>query len=70
MYDDDSTIFSSQERVEDLEIVLLEELKSVVESVKNNNLVLNVGKTKSIVFGTKHVFECTQIESSNQRYAC
>lgn len=37
MYADDSTMFSSQETIGDLEIVLLEELKSVVEYVKNNN---------------------------------
>lgn len=55
MYADDSTIYSSQATIEELQNVLMEELKAVLEWVTNNKLVLNVGKTKGIVFGTKHM---------------
>ena len=55
MYADDSTIYSSQSTVQELEIVLMEELKSVIEWVTNNKLVLNISKTKSIIFGTRYM---------------
>lgn len=53
MYADDSTIYSSQTTIGELQNVLMEELKLVHEWVINNKLALNIGKTKSIVFGTR-----------------
>ncbi|XDV54562.1 hypothetical protein PO909_022822 [Leuciscus waleckii] len=55
MYADDSTIYSSQSTVQELENVLMEELKPVIEWVTNNKLVLNISQTKSILFGTRYM---------------
>lgn len=45
----------AQSTADELESVLNKELQSVVEWVTANKLVLNVSKTKSIVFGTKNL---------------
>ena len=54
IYADDSTIYATGSTIEEINIILDYELKSVIEWIKNNKLVLNVGKTKSILFGSKH----------------
>lgn len=45
MYADDSTIYAASPSTEELNKILDKELKSVVEWVMSNKLVLNVGKT-------------------------
>lgn len=55
MYADDSTIYSSETKIEELENVLMTDLRSIDEWVANNKLALNIGKTKSIVFGTRNM---------------
>lgn len=52
MYADDSTIYTSALTANDLNSALEVELRSVVEWVKRNKLVLNVAKTNCIVFVT------------------
>ena len=53
MYADDSTIYTSATTADKV-TETLKELQSVLEWVASNKLVLNISKTKSIVFGTNH----------------
>ena len=54
MYADNSTIYPSATTANDVTETLNKELQSVLEWVASNKLVLNISKTKSIVFGTNH----------------
>lgn len=54
MYADDSTLYTSARTVEEINSVLNKELQLVFNWVSENKLVLNISKTKSIVFGSKH----------------
>lgn len=54
-YADDSTIYASKTSILELENILTEELNLIVEWITNNKLVLNVSKTKCIVFGTNRM---------------
>lgn len=54
MYADDSTIYASALTTGELNSVLKEELKAVVDWVNNNKLVLNVAKTNCMVIGSHH----------------
>ncbi|KAK6322588.1 hypothetical protein J4Q44_G00073800, partial [Coregonus suidteri] len=51
---DDSTIYASATTANEVTETLNKELQSVLEWVASNKLVLNISKTKSIVFGTNH----------------
>ena len=51
MYVDDSTLYMS---VTEMTATLNKELQLVSEWVARNKLVLNISKTKSIIFGTNH----------------
>jgi hypothetical protein len=53
MYADDSTIYASATTANEV-TETLKELQSVLKWVGSNKLVLNIPKTKSIVFGTIH----------------
>ena len=53
VYADDSTIYASATTA-NVVTKTLKELQSVLEWVASNNLVLNISKTKSIVFCTNH----------------
>ena len=53
-YADDSTIHASATTANEDTETLNKELQSVFEWVASNKLVLNISKTKSIVFGTNH----------------
>ena len=54
MYEDDSTLYTSATTVIKMTAKLNKELLLVSEWVARNKLVLNIKKTKSIVFGTNH----------------
>ena len=54
MYADDSTVYTSVTTTNKVTETLNKELQSVLEWVASNKLVLNISKTKSIVFGTNH----------------
>ena len=54
MYADDSTLYTSATTVSEITATLNIELQLVSEWVARNKLVLNISKTKSIVFGTNH----------------
>ena len=54
MYAVDSTIYASATTATEVIETLYKELQSVLEWVASNKLVLNISKTKSIVFGTNH----------------
>ena len=54
MYADGSTIYASATTANEVTETLNKELQSVLEWVASNKLVLNISKTKSIVFGTNH----------------
>ena len=51
MYADDSTLYTSATTATEMTVTLNKELS---EWVTRNKLVLNISKTKSIVFGTNH----------------
>ena len=53
MYEDDSTLYTSATTATEMTATLNKELQFVSECVTRNKLVLNISKTKSIVFGTK-----------------
>lgn len=54
MYADDSTLYKSAQTMAEITSVLNKELQLVYEWITNNKMVLNISKTKSIVFGTKY----------------
>ena len=54
MYADDSTMYASATTANLVTETLNKELQSGLEWVDSNKLVLNISKTKSIVFGTYH----------------
>ena len=54
MYEDDSTLYTSSTTATEMTATLNKELQLVSEWVARNKLVLNISKTKSIVFGTNH----------------
>jgi hypothetical protein len=54
MYADESTIYASSITANNISETLNKELQSILEWVASNKLVLNIYKTKSIVFGTNH----------------
>ena len=55
MYADDTTLYSTALTLNELVIGLNEDLERVSNWVIDNKLALNVTKTKSIVFGTRHM---------------
>jgi hypothetical protein len=54
MYADDSTLCTSATTANEVTATLFKELQSVLERVASNKLVLNISKTKGIIFGTNH----------------
>ena len=54
MYVDESTLYTSATTATEMTATLNKELQLVSEWVARNKLVLNISKTKSIVFGTNH----------------
>ena len=51
MYADDSTLYYAAKTVSELDNVLSAELNMVFDWIKQNKLVLNISKTKSIILG-------------------
>ena len=56
LYADDSALLVSGKDVVKIEQVLSRELKAVNEWLEENRLSLHIGKTKSILFGSKRVY--------------
>ena len=54
MYADNSTVYASAKTANEVTETLNKQLQSVLEWVASNKLVLNISKTKSIVFGSNH----------------
>ena len=54
MYADDSTLYMSATTATEINATLNTVLQFVSEWVERNKLALNISKTKSILFGTKH----------------
>ena len=54
IYADDSTLWLADPSINMINKTLDQELRRVVKWVSDNRLVLNIGKTKSILFGSKH----------------
>jgi hypothetical protein len=54
MYADDSTPYTSATTATEMTATLIKELQLASKWVERNKLVLNISKTKSIVFGTNH----------------
>ena len=54
MYADDSTLYTSATTPTEMTATLNKELQLLSEWVASNKLVLNISKTKIIVFGTNH----------------
>ena len=54
MYADDSTMWFEEEEAKQLTKVLNAEVTKVSEWVRDNKLVLNIAKTKCMVFGSSH----------------
>ena len=54
MYAGDSTIYASATTANEVIETLNKELQSLLEWLASNKLVLNISKSKSIVFGTNH----------------
>lgn len=54
MFADDTTIYLAGKTIAEVRTELERELNNIVNWVENNKLVLNVGKTTSIIIGSKH----------------
>ena len=54
MYADFSALMVSGKNLEEIEQQLSQQLHSVSEWLVDNKLLLHLGKTESILFGTKH----------------
>jgi hypothetical protein len=54
MFADDSTLYTSVTTATEMTATLNKELQLVSEWVARNKLVLNISKTKSILFGTNN----------------
>ena len=54
MYADDSTLYTSVTTATEMTAKLNEELQLGPEWVARNTFVLNISKTKSVVYGTNH----------------
>lgn len=54
LYADDSTLYAANSNLSILNSTLQNELDSIFNWVENNKLILNVTKTKCIVFGSEH----------------
>lgn len=52
MYADDTTVYASAKTAEELTVILNRELSSIGKWVHENKMVLNLTKTKSIIFGS------------------
>ena len=65
MYADDSTLYYAAKTVSELDNVLSAELNKVFDWIKQNKLVLNISKTKSIVLGSSHKLSSTPKISLN-----
>ena len=57
IYADDSTLWVADSSINKINKTLDLELSKVVKWVSDNKLVLNIGKTKSILLGSKHQLE-------------
>ncbi len=57
MYADDCTLHKSADSIKELNDMLQSDLESVSDWVDKNKLVLNVSKTESILFGSKHALQ-------------
>ena len=57
IYADDSTLWSADPLINNINIILDRELQWVANWVSDNKLVLNIAKTKSILIGSKHQLE-------------
>ena len=57
MYSDDTTLYMSATNVEDLSVALNKELQCISEWVVNNKMILNISKTKSIIFGSQYMLK-------------
>lgn len=54
MYADDSTIYLAESTIENLNKNLNDEIKTVVEWIDSNQLILNVSKTTCMVTGSNY----------------
>ena len=54
MYADDTTVHASATTPADLTTILNRELDIIGKWIFENKLILNISKTKSIVFGSNH----------------
>ena len=66
LYADDSAIMVADKKVSTIEILLQKELEVVSEWLVDNNLSLHLGKTESILFGSKSRLK----SQSNLRISC
>ena len=56
---DDSALIVPGKDVKEIELQLTKELKSISNWLTDNKLYLHLGKTESILFGTKKKLQCT-----------
>ena len=64
LYADDSVLLASGKDIVEIEATLCSELKSVNDRLIDNKLSLHLGKTQSIVFGTKNkLCKCNTLNS-------
>ena len=64
LYADDSALIVPGKDVKEIELQLTKELKSISNWLTDNKLSLHLGKTESILFGTKKKLQCTSTQLS------
>ncbi len=62
MYADDTILYCAGTCVEEVRYKLQQDLDNIMNWLCGNRLSLNVGKTKSFVFSTRHYRESTELE--------
>ena len=67
MYADDSTLYTSATTVSEITATLNKELQLVSEWVARNKLVINISKTKSIVFGKNNLLNPKDVVELNSK---
>ena len=64
LYADDWALIVPGKDVKEIELQLTKELKSISNWLTDNKLSLHLGKTESILFGTKKKLQCTSTQLS------
>lgn len=67
LYADDTVIYTSNPHLTQIQNMLQSDFNALQEWLYSNNLLLNKGKSHTMIFGTKHMFK---LKSNNIKIMC